>query len=99
MVGRVGPAPVAVIERVGAADALAGKAARCRGIDADVMWLVERERCERAWRHSVAIGSTTSLVFDGCGGLSSHRPASVAETATGAHLHRRVPLISGRPSG
>jgi hypothetical protein len=36
-----------------------------RGIDADVLWQLERERSERTWRHSVAVGPTTSSVFDG----------------------------------
>jgi hypothetical protein len=47
------------------AKALADQGEQSPGIDADVLWHLERERSERTWRHSVAVGPTTSSVFDG----------------------------------
>jgi hypothetical protein len=52
-------------ERATAAEALAGEAARQRGLDAELLWALERERTDRTWRHSVAVGPTSSSVFDG----------------------------------
>jgi hypothetical protein len=52
-------------ERAQDAGALVDEATLRRGIDADVLWQLERERSERTWRHSVAVGPTTSSVFDG----------------------------------
>jgi hypothetical protein len=53
------------VERTREVKALADQTARRSGIDADVLWHLERERSERTWRHSVAVGPTTSSVFDG----------------------------------
>ena len=52
-------------EQAREAKALAERATQSRGIDADVLWQLEQERSERTWRHSVAVGPTTSSVFDG----------------------------------
>jgi len=37
------------------------------GLDADVVWILERARSERTWRFSVATGPTSESVFDGAG--------------------------------
>ena len=34
------------------------------GLDAEVLWTLERARSERTWRHSVALGPDGSSVFD-----------------------------------
>ena len=52
-------------ERARQAEVRAAQDEQSRGIDADVLWQLERERSERTWRHSVAVGPTTSSVFEG----------------------------------
>ena len=47
------------------AEARAAEAASRNGLDPDVVWLLERARSDRTWRQSVAIGATSSSVFDG----------------------------------
>lgn len=37
------------------------------GLDADVVWILERARSERTWRFSVATGPTSESVFEGAG--------------------------------
>ena len=37
---------------------------RANGLDAEVLWTLERARSERTWRHSVALGPDGSSVFD-----------------------------------
>jgi hypothetical protein len=52
-------------ERAREVNALAEQTVPRQGIDPDVLWQLERDRSERTWRHSVAVGPTTASVFDG----------------------------------
>ena len=56
---------VAAAESLAAeAEARAAEAAARNGLDAEVLWTLERARSERTWRHSVALGPDGSSVFD-----------------------------------
>jgi hypothetical protein len=86
----------AAVERAREAKALAEQAAERRGIDADVLWQLERERSERTWRHSVAVGPTTSSVFDGVDdvlreALQVELDAAREEVGCVVDLHAEIP--------
>jgi uncharacterized protein (UPF0333 family) len=46
-----------------AEDAAAARRAATGGLDPDVLWVLERARSERTWRHSVALGPDSVSVF------------------------------------
>jgi hypothetical protein len=86
----------AAAERAREAKALAQQAAERRGIDAEVLWQLERERSERTWRHSVAVGPTTSSVFDGVDdvlreALQVELDAAREEVGCVVDLHAEIP--------